>query len=384
MLMTRYLMKNLLQATVFVALTLTAVIWLTQSLKILDLVANSDAPFSLFVKLVALMLPKFLETILPVALVISVLFIYNRMIMDNELIILRSCGFDQRALARPALALGLALTLVLFGLTTYITPVSYTQMQEMRNSLKSEYSSFLLREGVFNTFGTDMTVYLRARQDNGDLVGLLIQDARDKKKPPVTITAKRGQLVMNGDVPNIIVYDGMRQQVENASGSISKLYFSRYTIEVNGLENGPQARNRDASERTLYELMHPDLSNKYDRDHVEAFNIEAQGRLLSPFAALGYPLFALSALLLGPFNRRGQGRKVFWGAVGVVFLIIANMAVDNALKKHPGLMPLQYIIAFLPIIGGFYVLGGNGEMQVMNLLRRINARRHARMERAAA
>ncbi|MDE1153200.1 MAG: LPS export ABC transporter permease LptF [Micavibrio sp.] len=382
--MTRYLMKNLLQATVFIALTLTAVIWLTQSLKILDLVANSDAPFSLFVKLVALMLPKFLETILPVALVIAVLFTYNRMIMDNELVILRSCGFDQRSLARPALVLGMVLTAVLFALTTYITPVSYTKMQEMRNSLKSEYSTFLLREGIFNTFGTDLTVYLRARSENGDLVGLLIQDARDKNKPPVSITAKRGQLVMNGDVPNIIVYDGMRQQLENANGSISKLYFSQYTIEVKGLESSTQTRNRDASERTLTELMHPDLSNKYDRDHIDAFNIEAQGRLVAPFAALGYPLFALSALLLGPFNRRGQGRKVFMGAVGVAFLIIANMAVDNALKKHPGLIPMLYVIAFLPIVAGYYVLGGTGEQQVMALLRRINARRHARLERGAA
>ncbi len=44
MLVTRYLFKNLLTATLFVALTLTLVVWLTQSLKLLELVANSDAP----------------------------------------------------------------------------------------------------------------------------------------------------------------------------------------------------------------------------------------------------------------------------------------------------------------------------------------------------
>src|SRR5262245_33901695 len=99
MLMTRYLMKNLLSATLFVALTLTAVIWLTQSLKLLELVANSDAPPLLFLKLVALSLPKFLEIILPLSLVTAILFVYNKMIMDNELIVLRSCGFDQYAMA---------------------------------------------------------------------------------------------------------------------------------------------------------------------------------------------------------------------------------------------------------------------------------------------
>src|SRR5690606_33954161 len=72
MLTTRYLIKNLLSSTVFIALTLTMVIWLTLSLKILELVANSDAPASLFVKLVALSLPRFLEIILPLSLVAAV------------------------------------------------------------------------------------------------------------------------------------------------------------------------------------------------------------------------------------------------------------------------------------------------------------------------
>ena len=92
MLVTRYLMKNLLSATLFVALTLTAVIWLTQSLKLPELVANSDAPPLLFIKLVTSSLPSFLETILPISLVTVLLFVYNKSIMDNELIVLRSCA----------------------------------------------------------------------------------------------------------------------------------------------------------------------------------------------------------------------------------------------------------------------------------------------------
>ena len=32
--------------------------------------------------------------------------------------------------------------------------------------------------------------------------------------PPVTVTAKRGRLVTDGEAPQIIVYDGMRQQID--------------------------------------------------------------------------------------------------------------------------------------------------------------------------
>ena len=373
MLMTRYLMKNLLTATAFIALTLTAVVWLTQSLKILELVANSDAPFGLFIRMVALMLPKFLETILPVSLVISVLFVYNRMIMDNELVILRSCGFDQRRLARPALYIGVAFTVIVLALATYISPICYVQMLSTRTAVKTQYSAFLLREGIFNTFGADLTVYLRARADNGDLLGLVIHDTREKDKPPVTITAKRGQLVMNGDVPNIIVFDGMRQQLEHA-GTLSKLYFSRYMIEINGLENSPKARNLDPAERTLTQLLHPDLSVKYDRDHAENFIVETQQRLVSPFNTLAYCLVGMAVLLLGPFNRRGQSRKVMAASVLVAVLIIGNMAIDNITKRHTGLAPLIYIYTFVPILAALYALGNGGEQKGMALIRLLNAR----------
>src|SRR5690348_484396 len=141
MLVTRYLFKNLLNVTVFVALTLTLVIWLTQSLRLLELVANSDAPPSLFLKLVAFTLPKFLEIILPLSLVMAVIFTYNKMIMDNELIVLRSSGVDQYGLARPAILLSVAASLMLMVISGWVSPKSYEQVQELRQVIKTQYSA---------------------------------------------------------------------------------------------------------------------------------------------------------------------------------------------------------------------------------------------------
>src|SRR4051812_41117539 len=155
MLMRRYLFKNLLHATVFIAITLTLVIWLTQSLKLLELVANSDAPPSLFLRLVMLTLPKFLEIILPISLVTGVLFIYNKMIMDNEIIVLRAAGVDHYAMAKPAILLAILASLFLTAITTWISPKSFEEVHTMRQIIKTQYTAFLLREGVFNTFGND-------------------------------------------------------------------------------------------------------------------------------------------------------------------------------------------------------------------------------------
>lgn len=384
MLITRYLFKNLLTVTVFIAITLTMVIWLTQSLKLLEIVANSDAPPSLLLKLVALTLPRFLEIILPVSLVTAILFVYHKMIMDNELIVLRACGFDQFGLAKPALIMAFGITAIVLALTTYVSPKCVASMQMLKQTVKSEYSSFLLREGIFNTFGKDLTVYVRRRTNDGDLTGLMIHDTRDAAKPAVTITAKRGRLYMEGSVPKIIVYDGMRQQLERDGGTTSKLFFSSYAIEIKGFEGSTEKRWQEPSERTLFELFKPNLSIKRDRNSLDLFKVEIHNRLVTPFNTFAFSMICLVAVLLGGFNRRGQSRKIILGALLVVLLQAINLAMISSAKKHIEMLPFLYIFTFLPILGGAYLLTFKGEQNVMALLRQWRNRKQSRELAGAA
>ncbi|HEX2753006.1 MAG TPA: LPS export ABC transporter permease LptF [Alphaproteobacteria bacterium] len=377
MLITRYLFKNLFSVTAFIAITLTLVIWLTQSLKLLELVANSDAPPGLFIKLVLLTLPRFLEVILPLALVTAVLFIYNKFIMDNELIVLRACGFDQMALARPALILAGGLTVVLILLTTWISPASYNDMKQLRRTVKAQYSGFLLREGVFNTFNDDLTVYVRERDANGDLLGLMIHDRRERDKPPVTVTAKRGRIVMDGDTPNILVFEGLRQQMDTQSHVVSRLFFSRYMIEIKGLESDPVEKWRHPSERTFIELLHPDMANKRDVENLDEFRTEAHERILTPLNAIGFTLISLAFVLLGPFNRRGLTRKIIAAVTIVVMLQALNMGAVNAAKKQPDMLILLYLVTLLPIGSALFMLHSRGEQWLTQILRRLRLRKYA-------
>jgi lipopolysaccharide export system permease protein len=379
MLILRYLFKNLLTTTFFVAVTLTLVIWLTQSLKFLDLIANSDAPIGIFFKLVALTLPRFLEIILPASLVCSLIFTYYKCIQDNELVVLRACGFDQYALARPAIILALGVTFVMYGFSLYLAPKSYAQMQQLRQNLQTQYSSFLLREGVFNTFGKNLTVYLRARdKDNGDLLGIVIHDTRASEKTAATVTAKRGRIVMNGDTPSIEVIDGLRQSIDAKTGQESRLYFARYAIEIKGVDNAPGTRWREASERTFIELLSPDMNNPRDVQNRSLFLVEAQIRLLSPLNTLGFCLVGLCFILLGPFNRRGHANKVMGASLSIVLLQASFLALASAAKKQPPMIIFLYLQALVPVMAGFLLLDYRGEAWLTGVLRWLRRLTHAR------
>ncbi len=153
MIFDRYLLKNLLLATMFTALSLASVIMLTQSLRFLELIINSGASSFSFFVLTLLALPRFFEVILPIALMIGTVFIYNRMSADSEMTVMRASGFSPLRLSRPALMLAVIITVTVFVITAWAAPLSLSKMQTMRVTIKAQYSSLLLRDGVFNQLG---------------------------------------------------------------------------------------------------------------------------------------------------------------------------------------------------------------------------------------
>jgi lipopolysaccharide export system permease protein len=380
MVMTRYLIRSLFFALSFVALTITSVLWLTQSLHVLELIANSDAPFSVFIKLTALSLPKSLEIVLPLSLVIAILFVYNKLIMDNELIVMRACGIGPARLAGPALALAALTTAVLLSLTTYVSPTCWKQMHALRQDISTKYTAFLLRAGVFNTVGNGLTIYVRTRDDQGNLTGLMIYDTREQAKPPVTVTAKRGRFFVEpprdgfaDGVPGIVLYDGLRQQPDAGNGALTRLYFSEYTIEITGLVESPEARWLNSDERTLPELFRPDKADQRARQNRGILLAEANNRLITPFNALGFTLVALIPMLLGGFNRRGNSIKIMAVALAILLCEAANVSLVSQTKKDLAVLPALYAATFLPVLLGLALLHPAGEKRLALALRALKS-----------
>ncbi len=351
----RYVLKNVLIATVFVTLVLAALILLTQSLRFLELVINSGASGLSFWILTFLTLPKFLEIILPLGLMASVLFIYNRLTMDSELIVLRALGFSPLRLARPALLLALVTGFFLFLIMGWIAPLTNGTQQKLRVQIKAEMSSLLFREGVFNQVGKGLMVYLRDRGRNGELRGLLIYDSRDPDKAPSTIIANRGLMVASDDGQQVLVYEGSRQDYDKAGKVLKRLEFDQYTIDLP--TPGPvRQRWQEPEERTLGKLLNPDLKDATDRSHRKDFTLEIHKRLLTPFLVPGFTVIALCALLLGPLDRRGQTRRIIF-AVGIVVLVQALfMGAYNLGKQSNAGLPLMYFITLAPLLGGLGLL----------------------------
>src|SRR5215469_267896 len=188
--LSRYILRQCFGVMLFVTAALSAAVWLAQSLRLIDLIVNRGLSIDVFLYLAALILPRFLDIVLPIGVFIAVLFTFNRLTTESELVVMRAAGLSPMMLAKPVLILsGLAFTL-LMALSLYVLPVANRAFKDLQFEIRNRFVSSLIQEGTFTTVSDKLTFYIRNRDANGDVVGLLINDSRDPAKP-VTILAER-------------------------------------------------------------------------------------------------------------------------------------------------------------------------------------------------
>src|SRR5215203_1370720 len=101
----RYILRQSFSIMVFVTAALSAAVWLAQSLRLVDLIINRGLSVELFLYLALLILPRFLDIVLPIGAFISVLFVFNRLTSESELVVMRAAGLGPMTLARPVFVL---------------------------------------------------------------------------------------------------------------------------------------------------------------------------------------------------------------------------------------------------------------------------------------
>lgn len=351
----RYILRQTFLAAAFVAVCLTCAIWLTQSLRFVDLIVNRGLTLATFIYLVMLLLPSFLVIVLPVATFSAVLFTYNKLHNDSELVVLRASGVGPLTLARPALVLAGVISAAVLSLNLYFLPTSYRAFKDLQFQIRNNAASVLIQEGVFTPFLRGITVFVRERQSNGELAGLLVHDSRDPTRT-VTYVAETGALLNTTEGPRVIMVKGNRQEYDQKDQRLSTLYFDRYTLDIGTLSRTAEDRWREPRERYLHELFNLD-DNDADRHHALRLRIEGHQRLISPLYTLAFTMIGLAALLPGEFSRRGQVRRILLAVLFVVVVQILGLGLGNlAVKYGTVVVPMLYGNAALPIVVGLWFI----------------------------
>jgi lipopolysaccharide export system permease protein len=365
----RYIFRQLLGTLLAVTLGLVALIWLSQSLRFVELVVNRGLSARVFLELTSLLIPGLVAVILPITTFTVVQFIYQRLGGDRELTVLRAAGLSPWRLARPALTVACISVLACYVLNLWIVPASATAFRQFQFEIRNRVAAFLLQEGVFTPITEDLTVYIRARDADGTLRGILVDDSRDKNNPS-TILAQSGRLIPGASTPSVMLLNGTRQEIDRQTGRLRMVEFSEYTQDLTDTAKLDDTRYRDATEMSLAELLHPE-GRVQPRDYAKLL-AEAHKRLSSPLTAISFTMVALVASLMGTFRRHGNVLRPLLGVFVIVGLLALGLMVGNLAARYSSLLPLMWIAAVLPgVIAGWMLLGPQLGLVPMRLQARL-------------
>ncbi len=98
-----YIFRQILGPFLFFVLVFTGVIWLGQSLRIIDTIVNHGQSALVFLEFTLLLLPTVLSVVLPVAAFAATLYAVNRLFSDSEIVVMFSSGLSTLSLVRPVL-----------------------------------------------------------------------------------------------------------------------------------------------------------------------------------------------------------------------------------------------------------------------------------------
>lgn len=354
----RYIFKQLLLGFILVCLGMVALVWLSQSLRMIDWIVNKGVSFGLFLRLTVLVLPNFISVIMPLAFFIVLLFVYQRLFSDRELIVMKAVGMSPLELCVPGLYMATVLTVFGYILTLWLIPVSVSEFKELQFKIKNDLAHVAIQEGTFNVLPDNLTVYVRVFKPSGELKGILVHDNRDPDKR-VLLVSENGLFFSGGNNIRIIMNNGKRQEFDKKTGIFSSLNFEHYTMVFEEKTSG-KVRSQGERERTLSDLLFVKEGEQgLDASDVREFRVEAFKRLTQPLYAYVFLIVALLPMLLGSYNRRGQNDRIYISVFSVILLQSASIGFENLSGKNLWFLIMMGLNILMPILIGIYIFKKN-------------------------
>jgi lipopolysaccharide export system permease protein len=355
-LITKTILRRLVISTVFITSTLLAGVWLTQSLRFIQIIVNHNVSIADYFTLVGFLLPDLLAQILPICVFISVLFTYNRIDHDHELLAFRASGRSNWQLAKPGIILASGTMIIITLMNLFVIPASYRLFRDHEHEIRNELTSIFLQEGAFNTL-RGVTAYIKSRNVDGTLNNIFIYytDKNSNKPHSYAVMAQKGKISPTPEGPRLLLQDGIRQEVEMAKQQSAFFRFEEVSYDLSTMMSDTQPRAVKPYEKSLWELLFPGEETQ-DPFIISKMRAEAHQRLLLPLFALLLSLIALNTVLRRAMNRQRSFLRLTGGTFVAIIVYVTILGLVN-MNKHASLaIPLAYLSVFILLSLGFFSL----------------------------
>jgi lipopolysaccharide export system permease protein len=347
----RYIFRTTLGAFLVVLASVTMLMWMTQALRNVDLMTNQGQTILVFVGITGLIIPLLIGLIAPIALMIAVGYTLNKLSTDSELIVMNAAGMAPWKIFQPFLAVGIVVALVVGAISMYVSPKSLRELRRWATEVRAEVVTSNVQPGRFAVVDGRVTMHIHNRAPNGQLLGVLIDDARDPKER-VTILAEKGSILTNESGTYLILENGTVQRHVATQRDPDFIAFREHAFDLSRLTPTISLIRYSVQERFPWELLYPPADDPLYKEQPGNFTAELHNRITAPLYPLAF-LIITYAYLGAPRTTRQSRAMSFVSAALAVSVLRAIGFVGTIMGAH---RPITLLIPYLGIAVAF-VLG---------------------------
>jgi lipopolysaccharide export system permease protein len=351
----RYIFRTTLGAFLVVLVSLTAVIWVTQALRDIDIITNQGQTILVFVGVTGLIIPLLVLVIAPIALLIAAAHVLNKMSNDSEIIVMNAAGMSPWILFRAFMAAAIVVSLLVAAISAYFAPKGLRMLRDWLTEVRANVVSNIVQPGRFTAIESGVTIHIRERRPNGQLAGIFLDDRRNPNER-ITVLSEVGELLDNSSGTYLVLQKGVVQRHEVGPHDPAMVVFDRYAFDLSQFAGGVQSVKYSIRERYLWQLMFPDPKDQFYIEQPGQFRAELHDRLMAPFYPLAVVVIAY-AYLGAPRTTRQSRTLSMLGAIGGVGLLrLIGFASSVFGASIPWMLSLQYLALASASALGFYVI----------------------------
>ena len=333
----------------------TFVFLMAKILDITKMIVNYKISISSVFLLLFYSIPHFLEFVIPLSIMMSILLTFLRLSADNEIVALKAGGFSIYRLLPPVMLFCLLGFLLTGFMSIYGVPWGRLSFKDLTLEVVSSNAKIGLKERTFNDSFKDVMLYMnKIDLKSKILINVFIEDKRNKNIVS-TVVAPRGNIFNRPDRPSfhLRLYDGSINQVDINNQATHSIKFDTYDINLD-LEktiSAAKGRSKDEKEMNLVELRQ--YIQTFSKKDVRYFTALTE---FHKKISIAFACFALGILAVPLGIQSHSAKRSFGLGLGLFFFLLYYLMLSAGwVFGETGVYP--------PVIGMWLpnvVMGGLG------------------------
>jgi lipopolysaccharide export system permease protein len=339
----RYIFRTTFGAFLVVLISVTTLMWITQALRNIDLMTSQGQTMLVFVGITGLIIPLLMLLIAPIALMIAVAHVLNKLSNDSELIVMNAAGMAPMRIFAPFLAVGIVVSLLVGVISFYVSPACLRELRRWATEVRAEVVTNNVQPGRFLTLeGGKLTIHIRERKANGQLAGVMVDDQRDPKER-ATILSENGDILTNERGVYMVLEEGTVQRQEPDKRDPAIVRFKEYAFDLSRLSPGSANITFSAQERLVSELLYPAPGDTLAAEQPGALIAELHNRITAPFYPIAFLVITFAYLGAPRTTRQSRAMSLISATLVAAALRAIGFVGGVSGARYPLLLALPYL-----------------------------------------